>query len=886
MSRPVHNYAAWLRGSSRHALALAICAAASAVAAPSPIAQREAPTPVVSVTSEQLGRLPANRDLLAILNYHNQLRAEVGAPPLRWNPDLAAGAAAYGAVLSQGGTIRHASREGRKTIRENLSQSPRGSLSPLSMVQRWGSEKRNFRAGKFPDVSTDGNVDGILHYSQMIWPTTSDLGCAIHSDRSFDWVICRYSPPGNKDGVVVGPTQTRVAQTPTGGLCTSPRGVTIPCQNAPGGGVQEDGGGTVDDGGGDNDSGVKAEVVCAVDVNVHKPISVADDEPVIAQEEEVTKGAITLRNDDSDWKLGGEGGTGILPIISLPTDVDRAQPNPEENDLVKVVGINPGLTDVYLFAFPTHAEVNLEHKTPVDPVTDGEHADANELAYFQAAAKAGPTGLPMLIPPGPPTTLWVEAKLGGRYRMVIGKLVAGIPPGDVRYDSKDGVAYIKKTKQPAFVCEDQATITAAVVDIFQMHRNDNAVRRTAFDVYWGGRPHFRAMVWPGANRFSWGDPYKLGTTVHQMRGAAVDGEVASMKPGDEDVEDDPNANQNGEEVDPTGTAGGNFREKGKIDGGFQIHTDPGVAPGTTPTVNVDRNDRYPDRVSLGYNVDGVQLVRAEYLEVILPRVVPAAPAAPVIGTARVVESKVQYSIKDAFDRDIKAANVRDYLHFYGAGVKAWEALDEQPGRVEERGPSKDEVFITATGVDNRANARPPVGPLGTAQRSQALVRDNRMTAGTFQDTLVFTTPDDADRREALWKSATGRQTEESLQQARDEAKARDNALNRRPDRTKPVNERQADVKRRYDAVPGADRGRLANFAVAAIPQDVIVQLRVGALRHDLLVFQGNVLSILAPYFFDTTLYLGNKNDPVSRYHMGFAPGRSASTLVGKDYLRN
>src|SRR5688500_12099375 len=151
--------------------------------------------------------------------------------------------------------------------------------------------------------------------------------------------------------------------------------------------------------------------------------------------------------------------------------------------------------------------------------------------------------------------------------MGIGKLVAGIPPADVRYDSGDGVAYIKKTKQPAFVCEDQATITAAVVDIFQMHRNDTQVRRTAFDVYWGGRPHFRAMVWPGGNAFSWGDPYKLGTTVHPMRGAPAEGEVASMKPGDEDVEDDPNANQNGEEVDPTGTAGGNFREKGKIDGG-------------------------------------------------------------------------------------------------------------------------------------------------------------------------------------------------------------------------------------------------------------------------------------------------------------------------------
>ena len=185
------------------ASAIALGAAGSALAGP-PIIERESATPVTRISSEELAKLPANRDLLAIFKYHNQLRTEFGSAPLRWNPELAAGAAAYASTLSQGGTLRHASREGRKTVRENLSQSPRGTLSPMSMAQRWGNEQRNFRPGTFPNVTVDGNVNSVLHYSQIIWPTTTDLGCAHHSDARFDWLICRYSPPGNKDGVAIG----------------------------------------------------------------------------------------------------------------------------------------------------------------------------------------------------------------------------------------------------------------------------------------------------------------------------------------------------------------------------------------------------------------------------------------------------------------------------------------------------------------------------------------------------------------------------------------------------------------------------------------------------------------------------------------------------------
>ena len=35
---------------------------------------------------------------------------------------------------------------------------------------------------------------------QMIWPTTTHVGCALASNARSDYLVCRYSPAGNIDG--------------------------------------------------------------------------------------------------------------------------------------------------------------------------------------------------------------------------------------------------------------------------------------------------------------------------------------------------------------------------------------------------------------------------------------------------------------------------------------------------------------------------------------------------------------------------------------------------------------------------------------------------------------------------------------------------------------
>jgi hypothetical protein len=138
---------------------------------------------------------------LRILAAHNQVRAAVGAAPLQWDPILAASAASYGPRLASYPQLEHSPRAERPGQAENLWRGQAGLHSLESMVGNWVSERSMYRPGAFPAVSTTGNWLDVSHYTQMIWPTTTKVGCALHSTRHWDYFICRYSPRGNRDGV-------------------------------------------------------------------------------------------------------------------------------------------------------------------------------------------------------------------------------------------------------------------------------------------------------------------------------------------------------------------------------------------------------------------------------------------------------------------------------------------------------------------------------------------------------------------------------------------------------------------------------------------------------------------------------------------------------------
>jgi len=135
-----------------------------------------------------------------LLASHNRERARFGAAPLQWDPNLATAAASYGPSLSAMGRLQHSSRANRPGQAENLWMGTRGAFQPEQMVGTWNDEKRFLRPGVFPFVSATGNWQDVAHFTQVIWKGTTHVGCAVHRDARWDFLICRYSPKGNVDG--------------------------------------------------------------------------------------------------------------------------------------------------------------------------------------------------------------------------------------------------------------------------------------------------------------------------------------------------------------------------------------------------------------------------------------------------------------------------------------------------------------------------------------------------------------------------------------------------------------------------------------------------------------------------------------------------------------
>ena len=134
-----------------------------------------------------------------LLDLHNRERALVGHHPLAWDPQLAAAAASYGPILAHLRQLVHSPRDSRPGQRENLAMATHGSMSAAQLAGMWTREKSQLQPGVFPAVSRTGRWEDVAHYTQMVWPTTTRVGCAVYA-ADMDYLICRYSPPGNIDG--------------------------------------------------------------------------------------------------------------------------------------------------------------------------------------------------------------------------------------------------------------------------------------------------------------------------------------------------------------------------------------------------------------------------------------------------------------------------------------------------------------------------------------------------------------------------------------------------------------------------------------------------------------------------------------------------------------
>lgn len=169
---------------------------------------------------------PSSRETMAetIMAAHNSERERWNVPPLSWDEGLAADARSHARLLAHKGYLQHASMTGRSEPQgENLWMGTRDAFGYEQMMAGFLDERRLYRHRPIPDISKTGNWLDTGHYSQIIWRTTTSVGCALASNADFDFLVCRYSPAGNIWGMRAdegGPTMT-ARNTPAGSSARS-----------------------------------------------------------------------------------------------------------------------------------------------------------------------------------------------------------------------------------------------------------------------------------------------------------------------------------------------------------------------------------------------------------------------------------------------------------------------------------------------------------------------------------------------------------------------------------------------------------------------------------------------------------------------------------------
>ena len=131
----------------------------------------------------------------SILDKHQTYRDELKLPALSWSATLAEDALAWAQHLASIDKGEH-DESIRGQEGENLWWGTAGAFSYSQMVEMWGNEKRSFKYDTYPNCTTKRSAV-VGHYTQIVWKNTQSVGCALASNGRTDFLVCRYSPPGN-----------------------------------------------------------------------------------------------------------------------------------------------------------------------------------------------------------------------------------------------------------------------------------------------------------------------------------------------------------------------------------------------------------------------------------------------------------------------------------------------------------------------------------------------------------------------------------------------------------------------------------------------------------------------------------------------------------------
>lgn len=154
-----------------------------------------------SALQEATGSAFSPAQARAMVDYHNRVRAEAGAGPLQWSPELARYAQERAMLSARQKRFAHLPM-GRNPYGENLAQGG-GAFGVWEACEGWHAEKALMPRGA-DTMSPALFRRGVGHYTQMIWGQSRQIGggLAHYESGGVHWtvIVCCYDPPGNVMG--------------------------------------------------------------------------------------------------------------------------------------------------------------------------------------------------------------------------------------------------------------------------------------------------------------------------------------------------------------------------------------------------------------------------------------------------------------------------------------------------------------------------------------------------------------------------------------------------------------------------------------------------------------------------------------------------------------
>jgi hypothetical protein len=134
------------------------------------------------------------------LRQHNSYRAILGLSSVAYDGKLAAYAQKHAASMAAGS---HPFAHSQGPYGENQSMSTGRddkSLTGAECTKAWFLEFEMYNGEGIP-YPPSKLFEKYGHFTQVMWPTTTRVGCASASGRRGTFVVCEYEPRGNVQGV-------------------------------------------------------------------------------------------------------------------------------------------------------------------------------------------------------------------------------------------------------------------------------------------------------------------------------------------------------------------------------------------------------------------------------------------------------------------------------------------------------------------------------------------------------------------------------------------------------------------------------------------------------------------------------------------------------------